>query len=86
MAVKLLKFVIALALMPLVAGEIWTLIDLVPAIPAEQWWQSWFVSFGAGLVALKLLTRWLAAGRWQYFGIYCLVAAGVVAFLANRGL
>ena len=31
MAVKLLKFVIALALIPLVAGEIWTLIDLARA-------------------------------------------------------
>ena len=43
-------------------------------------------SFCAGLVALKLLTRALAAGRWQYFGIYCFGAAGVVAFLAYRGL
>src|SRR5665213_496043 len=43
-------------------------------------------SFVAGLVALRLLTRWLAAGRWQYFGAYCLVAAAVVAFLAHRGL
>ena len=43
-------------------------------------------SFLAGLVALRLLTRWLAAGRWQFFGIYCLAAAAVVAFLAHRGL
>jgi undecaprenyl-diphosphatase len=32
-------------------------------------------SFGAGLLALKWLSRWLEAGRWMYFGVYCLVAA-----------
>jgi undecaprenyl-diphosphatase len=43
-------------------------------------------SFVAGLIALRLLTRWLAAGKWQYFGAYCLVAAALVAVLAQRGL
>jgi undecaprenyl-diphosphatase len=43
-------------------------------------------SFVAGLVALKLLTRLLANGRWQYFGLYCLAFAAVVAVLAQRGL
>jgi undecaprenyl-diphosphatase len=43
-------------------------------------------SFLSGLVALRLLTRWLGAGRWQYFGFYCLAAAAVVCFLAHRGL
>jgi len=37
-------------------------------------------SFLAGLVALRWLSGWLAAGRWHYFGAYCLVAA--VAFLS----
>jgi undecaprenyl-diphosphatase len=38
-------------------------------------------SFLAGLVALKLLSRWLEGGRWQWFGFYCLLAAsGVMAF------
>lgn len=32
-------------------------------------------SFLAGLLALKWLTRWLEAGRWIYFGCYCVVAA-----------
>jgi len=32
-------------------------------------------SFLAGLLALKWLSRWLEAGRWIYFGCYCLVAA-----------
>jgi undecaprenyl-diphosphatase len=35
-------------------------------------------SFIAGLLALKWLSRWLEAGRWKFFGIYCLVAAVVV--------
>lgn len=38
-------------------------------------------AFLAGLLALKWLSRWLEEGRWYWFGIYCLVAAGVVAFL-----
>jgi undecaprenyl-diphosphatase len=38
------------------------------------------LSFAAGLLALKWLTRWLEAGRWKFFGCYCLVAAaGVLA-------
>ena len=44
-----------------------------------------FFSFVAGLVALKWLSSWLEAGRWYLFGIYCLVAAGVVFFLHLRG-
>jgi undecaprenyl-diphosphatase len=35
-------------------------------------------SFASGLLALKWLSRWLEAGRWMYFGIYCLVAAATV--------
>ncbi len=42
-------------------------------------------SFLAGLVALKWLSGWLESGKWQWFGVYCLVAAGVVFFLATRG-
>ena len=38
------------------------------------------LSFGAGWLALKWLTRWLEGGRWKFFGFYCLVAAaGVLA-------
>ena len=38
------------------------------------------LSFVAGLLALKWLTRWLEGGRWKLFGFYCLVAAaGVLA-------
>jgi undecaprenyl-diphosphatase len=38
-------------------------------------------SFVAGLLALKWLSRWLEAGRWQYFGFYCLLAAAGVLLL-----
>ena len=38
-------------------------------------------SFLTGLIALKLLSRWLENGRWQWFGYYCLLAAvGVMVF------
>ncbi len=38
------------------------------------------LSFIAGLLALKLLSRWLEGGRWKFFGFYCLLAAaGVLA-------
>jgi undecaprenyl-diphosphatase len=42
-------------------------------------------SFLAGLLALWLLSRWLEAGRWKFFGYYCLVAAIVVFGLAIAG-
>jgi undecaprenyl-diphosphatase len=43
------------------------------------------LSFIAGLLALRLLSRWLERGRWQLFGIYCLVAS-VVVFLLQRSV
>ena len=43
------------------------------------------VAFIAGLAALKWLSRWLESGRWYLFGIYCLIAAVVVAVLYSRG-
>lgn len=41
-------------------------------------------SFVAGLLALRWLSAWLERGRWQWFGVYCLVAAVVLFFLAGR--
>lgn len=43
-------------------------------------------SFFAGLAALRWLSRWLENGRWQYFGLYCLVASVGVAWLGHSGL
>ena len=39
-------------------------------------------SFVAGLLALRWLSRWLEQGRWQWFGVYCLVAA-IAVFLVG---
>lgn len=42
-------------------------------------------SFLAGLLALKWLSSWLEKGQWYLFGVYCLMAAGVVAALHHAG-
>ncbi|MGH9598804.1 MAG: undecaprenyl-diphosphate phosphatase [Terracidiphilus sp.] len=38
-------------------------------------------SFIAGLIALKWLSSWLESGKWHWFGVYCLIASGVVFYL-----
>ncbi len=43
------------------------------------------IAFAAGLLALRWLSRWLEQGRWYLFGVYCLVAAGVVGALHYAG-
>jgi undecaprenyl-diphosphatase len=43
------------------------------------------LSFLAGLLALRWLSRWLEAGRWHFFGFYCLVAAIAVFVLHQMG-
>jgi undecaprenyl-diphosphatase len=43
------------------------------------------VALGAGLLALRWLSRWLEGGRWYYFGIYCLVASAAVSVLHHLG-
>ena len=42
-------------------------------------------AFLAGLFALQWLSAWLERGRWYLFGIYCLLAAFVVACLHRIG-
>ena len=42
-------------------------------------------AFGAGLLALKWLSKWLETGRWWFFGVYCIVAAIAVFVLWNMG-
>jgi undecaprenyl-diphosphatase len=44
-----------------------------------------FFSFLAGLIALKWLSAWLENGRWYLFGIYCVIASGVVFYLHHIG-
>lgn len=43
------------------------------------------LSFIAGLLALRWLSRWLESGRWQIFGIYCLSASLLVFLLYLQG-
>jgi undecaprenyl-diphosphatase len=43
------------------------------------------LSFLAGLAALRWLSSWLENGRWYLFGIYCVVASGVVFYLHHLG-
>jgi len=42
-------------------------------------------SFIAGLLALRLLSRWLETGRWRFFGVYCIAFAVFVFALAAFG-
>jgi undecaprenyl-diphosphatase len=44
------------------------------------------LSFLSGLAALRLLSAVLEGGRWAYFGLYCLVFAGVVFLAAWWGV
>jgi undecaprenyl-diphosphatase len=43
------------------------------------------LSFAAGWLSLKWLSRWLEHGRWHLFGYYCLFAAATV-FVADKYL
>jgi undecaprenyl-diphosphatase len=43
------------------------------------------LSFLAGLLALKWLSRWLEQGRWGWFGFYCLGASAIVLSLHFAG-
>lgn len=42
-------------------------------------------AFAAGLVALRLLSRWLEQGHWGWFGLYCIAFSGFVFVLAGKG-
>lgn len=87
------SFALAVVLTPPAdAREIWRLYQsqhhhLAAVVPAALPSALGMVcAFLAGLVALKWLSRWLESGRWHFFGIYCLIAAGVVAYLYHTGL
>ncbi|HEV2578747.1 MAG TPA: undecaprenyl-diphosphate phosphatase [Acidobacteriaceae bacterium] len=43
------------------------------------------LSFLAGIAALRWLSSWLENGRWYWFGIYCVIASGVVFYLHHLG-
>ena len=60
---KFLKLVIGLVLLPLVAGEVWTVADLAPV---GQWSQAWFISLGAGFVTWIVVFLFLPKTMWLY--------------------
>jgi hypothetical protein len=67
MAVRLLKFLIAVALLPLLAGEIWTLIELAwRSAPTGQWHDAWFISLAAGFITWVALFALLPRTMWLY--------------------
>ena len=87
------SFALAVALTPPAdAREIWRLYQsqhhqltgLLPAAGPSL--LGVLFAFLAGLLALKWLSRWLEAGRWHFFGVYCLLAAAVVGYLHHTGL
>ena len=64
---KFLKFLVALALLPLVAAQVWTLIDLAwMTVPAGKWGERWFLSFGAGFITWLLIFVGLPRTLWLY--------------------
>ena len=90
------KFSFALAVVltpPVIAREAWRLHKAHAAVVgtaglgsmAAPGFVGMVCSFIAGLLALRWLSSWLETGRWQWFGVYCLIAAGVVFWLGARG-
>ena len=67
MAIRCLKFLFALLLLPLLAGEVWTLVDLAwRSAPAGSWRDAWFVSLGAGFASWLLIFALLPRTMWLY--------------------
>ena len=87
------SFALAVVLTPpVVVREVWRLLQMERADPAVDLSSiagrcvfGAFVAFLAGLLALRWLSSWLERGRWHLFGIYCLFAAAVVAYLYSAG-
>ena len=88
------SFALAVVLTPAAIGqELWRLHRVHPeaATPAYllhlagPGLAGMICSFAAGLLALRWLSRWLEAGRWQHFGFYCLGASVVIFLLAAEG-
>ena len=91
------EFSFALAVVltpPVIAREVWRLLQANGGISAASLHfetlffpglLGMFLSFVVGLGALHWLSRWLARGRWQFFGIYCLAASLSVFLLHLKG-
>ncbi len=95
MFAHVLKTLIALALAPLVAAEVWTVFDLARAsIPAGQWTSAWFVSFAAGFFTWFFIFNLLPRTMWLYVlghefthALFAMMAGGkVTAFkVSSKG-
>jgi undecaprenyl-diphosphatase len=83
LAVVLTPAVVGLEAMRLVKAAHTSHIDLKASVLSSL--LGMVFSFLAGLLALRWLSRWLESGRWYLFGIYCLLASGVVWYLHVRG-
>ena len=83
------SFALAVVLTPLVIGQEAHRLIKAHALGGQNSVAHLFVpglvgmvlSFVAGLLALKLLSRWLEGGRWKFFGFYCLLAAAGVLLI-----
>jgi len=83
------SFALAVVLTPLVIGQEAHRLVKAHALSGQDSVAHLFVpglvgmvlSFVAGLLALKWLSRWLEGGRWKFFGFYCLLAAAGVLLI-----
>lgn len=89
MSAEAFSFALAVILTPaVIVKEVVRLMHAQAATPIDQggslialYALGLVASFGAGMLALRWLSRWLAVGRWHWFGLYCLVAALVVLWV-----
>jgi undecaprenyl-diphosphatase len=83
------SFALAVVLTPVViVREAWRLLKSPAAASAMHAGSAWSLvmpsligmalSFVAGLLALRWLSRWLETDRWHLFGFYCIAAAAAV--------
>jgi undecaprenyl-diphosphatase len=94
MRMEVFSFALAVVITPpAIARELWRLVKTHPeatkvsslvamALPGII---GMVASFIAGLLALRLLSRWLETGRWRFFGVYCIAFAVFVFALAAFG-
>jgi len=88
------RFSFALAVIltpPVVIREVWRLAKFAQEAPVNLHGSVLMCLLGAvfaflaGLLALRWLSAWLEQGRWYLFGIYCMIASGVVCYLHSVG-
>jgi len=64
---KLFKLLLGLALLPFVAGEVWTLIDLSwAASQGGHWKDAWAIALGAGVITWLVVYLFMPRTMWLY--------------------